>query len=120
MEDTLQIRDVTLTMYAGTLNKISEAIGGMSGLDKLAYDNEIQTALVKSVLKKYDEEGNEKGYLITPFTLSPEEFEKILDWGTEHFMVFTLKSSKRMVDKLKTMETEIKGAAKDLKLTQNG
>ena len=36
MEDTLQIRNVTLTMYAGTLNKISEAIGGMSGLDKLS------------------------------------------------------------------------------------
>ena len=120
MEDTLQIRNVTLTMYAGTLNKISEAIGGMSGLDKLAYSDEVKNKLVSTICKKYDEEGNEEGYLIAPFTLTPEEFEKILDWGTEHFMVFTLKSSKKMVDKLKTMETEIKGATKDLKPTQNG
>ena len=52
MEDTLQIRNVTLTMYAGTLNKISEAIGGMSGLDKLAYSDEVKNKLVSTICKK--------------------------------------------------------------------
>ena len=52
MEDTLQIRDVTLTMYAGTLNKISEAIGGMPGLDKLAYSDEVKNKLVSTICKK--------------------------------------------------------------------
>ena len=117
MEDTLQIRNVTLTMYAGTLNKISEAIGGMSGLDKLAYSDEVKNKLVSTICKKYDEEANEEGYLIAPFTLSADEYKKILEWGIEQFTVFTVNSSNEVIKILNQAYEKIQ---KDLKPTQNG
>ena len=117
MEDTLQIRNVTLTMYAGTLNKISEAIGGMSGLDKLAYSDEVKNKLVSTICKKYEEEGNEEGYLSAPFTLSADEYKKILEWGIEQFTVFTVNSSNEVIKILNQAYEKIQ---KDLKPTQNG
>ena len=117
MEDTLQIRNVTLTMYAGTLNKISEAIGGMSGLDKLAYSDEVKNKLVSTICKKYDEEGHEEGYLSAPFTLSADEYKKILEWGIEQFTVFTVNSSNEVIKILNQAYEKIQ---KDLKPTQNG
>lgn len=123
-EDTLTIKvnnqDVTITMFAGVLNKIGKAIGGPQGLDKIAFDSELQEKLVECVLTKYDENGNECGKYASQFSLSIEAFSDILSWGVEHYSLFIVKSSRNMLEKMSVLQHEMTEAEKTLKATNNG
>lgn len=108
LSDTLTVRNVTLTLYAGVIGKIDEAIGGFEKLDELPLNPNKQMSLVKAVLKKYDEEGNETGeYYLNPNQLSREEFETIYEWGLNHYQVFILSSSVKTMKILEKVRDEM-------------
>lgn len=112
LSDTLEVSGVTLTLYAGVIGKIDEAIGGFYNVDKLPMNTELQMKLVKSIVTKYDENGNACGVYLKPFELSPKDFQKIYEWGLKHYQVFILTSSINTVEMLKKLEEK----AKDLKM----
>lgn len=120
MEDTLTVGGKTLTMYAGVLGKIDEAIGGFDKLDEVATDKQLQKELVKAVVADYDEEGNVTGYKFNLFTMTPSDFNTVLQWGLEHYTVFTMESSTKVIEKLKTMEEKIVEFQKNSQPSQNG
>ena len=64
LSDVLTVNGITLTMYAGVIVKIDEAIGGFSKLDDLPVNPELQSKLVDAIVAKYDKDGNRDGYLI--------------------------------------------------------
>lgn len=112
--------EVTITMYAGVLSKIGKAIGGPDGLDKMAYDTEVQEKLVETVLTKYDDNGNPTGTYAPIFSLSVENFSEILSWGVEHYSFFIVNSSRNMLEKMSKLQKEIAEAEKTLIPTNNG
>lgn len=120
MEDILDIDGKTLTMYAGILTKIDEAIGGLDKLDELATNKKLQSEVVKAIVANYDEEGNVVDYKFNVFKMKPSDFDKILEWGTEHYTVFTMESSTKVIAKLKTMEQKINEFQKNSQPSQNG
>lgn len=102
-------KSYTLTMYAGILNKIAQATNGIDGLDLVSYDVQTQSKLVECVLTDYDDSGNSKGFILSPFKLSSNNFQKILSWGLEHYTVFIVNSSKssmEIMNKLKDTMTK--------------
>jgi hypothetical protein len=120
MEDTLTVAGETLTMYAGILGKIDEAIGGFDKLDEVATDKQLQTEVVKAVVANYDENGNVNGYKFNLFNMSPSDFDAVLQWGLEHYTVFTMESSTKIIQKLKAMEKKIVEFQKNSQSSQNG
>lgn len=124
LNDTLTFtengNEITITMYAGILSKIGKAIGGPDGLDKIAYDTEIQEKLVEAILTKYDPEGNACGKHTTLFSLSVDNFSEILSWGIEHYSFFIVNSSRNMLEKMSKLQKEIAEAEKTLIPTNNG
>ena len=120
MEDTLTVGGKTLTMYAGVLGKIDEAIGGFDKLDEVATDKKLQEDLVKAVIANYDENGNVTGYNFNLFAMAPSDFNAVLQWGLEHYTVFTMESSTKIIEKLKTMEKKIVEFQKNSQHSQNG
>lgn len=120
MEDTLEINGKSLTMYAGVLTKIDEAIGGINNMDELATSKDLQTKLVKTAIAEYNENGEVIGYKFDIFKMKPADFNKILEWGIEHYTVFTMESSTKVIEKLKTMEERITEFQKNSQASQNG
>ena len=124
LNDTLTFtengNEITITMYSGILSKIGKAIGGPDGLDKIAYDTEVQEKLVETILTKYDSEGNPCGKHTTLFSLSVENFSEILSWGVEHYSFFIVNSSRNMLEKMSKLQKEIAEAEKTLIPTNNG
>ena len=114
LSDTLTISGVTITMYAGIITKLSEIMKGFDGLDLIASDFKLQSDFVKILLTKYDDDGNPDGSYLNVFKLSPDEFNKVLSWGLEHYTVFISKSSMATIEKLKTMKETMDKAQKDL------
>ena len=107
LSDVLTVGDVTLTMYAGVIAKIDEAIGGFNSLDDLPVNTNLQSKLVEAVVTEYDENGNKKGYLLNPFTIKVEDFKKIYEWGLRHYEVFIVNSSTKTMQALKNIQTKI-------------
>ena len=107
LSDVLQIGDVTLTMYAGVIVKIDEAIGGFNSLDDLPVNPNLQSKMVRAIVTKYDENGNEDGFYMNPFTIKSEDFQKIYEWGLKHYEVFILKSSTKTMQMLKNLQSGI-------------
>jgi len=110
LSDVLTVNGITITMYAGTIVKIDEAIGGFSKLDDLPVNPELQSKLVDAIVAKYDEDGNRDGYLISPFTIKSADFQKIYEWGLKHYEVFILNSSTKTMKMLKNIQTGIMGS----------
>lgn len=107
LSDTLTVDGVTLTMYAGVIVKIDEAIGGFTSLDELPVNPTLQSKMVEAIVTKYDENGNKDGCFINPFKIKPEDFQKIYEWGLKHYEVFILKSSTKTMQMLKNIQTTI-------------
>ena len=107
LSDVLTVDNVTLTMYAGVIVKIDEAIGGFNKLDDLTVNLELQSKLVDAIVAKYDEDGNRDGYLISPFRIKSTDFQKIYEWGLRHYEVFILNSSTKTMKMLKNIQTAI-------------
>lgn len=107
LSDVLIVDGVTLTMYAGVVTKIDEAIGGFNSLDDLPVNTNLQSKLVEAVVTDYDENGNKKGYLLNPFTIKVEDFKKIYEWGLRHYEVFIVNSSTKTMQALKNIQTKI-------------
>ena len=107
LSDTLTVGDVTLTMYAGVVVKIDEAVGGFNSLDELTVNPAVQSKLVEAIVTKYDENGNKDGYYISPFKIGTNDFQKIYEWGLRHYEVFILKSSKKTLEMLKTIQENL-------------
>lgn len=107
-EDTITVQGKTFTMYAGVIGKIDEALGGFSGLDEITLDVKMQEKVVNAVLTEYDENGNPKkdGAKINVFSLTPEDFRRVVDWAIEHYTVFMSNSSAAMRKSLKKLMTE--------------
>lgn len=120
MNDVLEINGKTLTMYAGILGKIDEAIGGFEKLDALATNADLQLKLVKAVVANYNENGEIVDYKFDVFKLTPSDFNEILQWGVEHYTVFMMTSSTKVIEKLKRMETTLVEFQKNSKLSQIG
>ncbi len=114
LSDTITIANTNITMYAGVIEKLSEVMNGFDGLDLIAADIKLQNNFVKTLLTKYDEEGNPDGYYLNSFKLSPDDFAKLLAWGLEHYTVFISKSSVMTVEKLKTLKEKMDSAQKGL------
>ena len=108
LSDTLEVKGKTLTLYAGIIGKIDEAIGGFYNIDNLPMNTDLQMKLVKAVVAKYDENGNVCGSHLNAFELSSNDFQKIYEWGLKHYQGFILASSIKTVKMLKKMEKEIK------------
>lgn len=109
LSDILTIDGVTLTMYAGVVVKIDEAIGGFNSLDDLPVNPNLQSKMVEAIVSKYDENGNKEGYWINPFKIKPVDFQKIYEWGLKHYEVFILNSSTKTMEMLKNIQTTIMG-----------
>lgn len=109
LSDTLTVDGVTLTMYAGVIVKINDAIGGFESLDDLPINPDLQSKLVEAIVTKYDDEGNKSGYFINPFKIKSGDFQKIYEWGLKHYEVFILKSSTKTMKMLKNIQTTITG-----------
>lgn len=107
LSDVLTVDGVTLTMYAGVIVKIDEAIGGFDRLDTLTINPDVQSKLVKAVVTKYDENGNPEGYLINPFKIKADDFQRIYEWGLKHYEVFILKSSTETLKMLKKIHDQM-------------
>lgn len=114
LSDTITINNINITMYAGVIEKLSEVMNGFDGLDLIAADIKLQNNFVKILLTKYDDDGNPNGCYLNAFKLSPDEFNKVLSWGLEHYTVFISKSSMATIEKLKTMKETMDKAQKDL------
>lgn len=108
LSDVLQIGDKTLTMYAGVIVKIDEAIDGFDGLDDLTMNPRRQFELVKAVVTKYNEDGNPEGYIINPSNIKSDDFQKIYEWGLNHYQVFMLNSSTKTMKMLKNLQEKIR------------
>lgn len=108
LSDTLEVDGVTLTLYAGIIGKIDEAIGGFYNIDNLPMNTDLQMKLVKAVVSKYDENGNVCGSHLNAFELSSSDFQKIYEWGLKHYQVFILTSSIKTVEMLKKIEKKLK------------
>lgn len=120
MNDVLEVGGKTLTMYAGVLGKIDEAIGGFDRLDDLATNTDLQFKLVKAVVANYNDKGEFVDYKFNVFNITPKEFNEILQWGVEHYTVFMMTSSTKIVEKLKAMEAKLVEFQKSSKASQNG
>jgi len=107
LSDVLTVDGVTLTMYAGVIVKIDEAIGGFNSLDDLPVNTALQSKMVEAIVTNYDENGNKSGYLINPFKIKPEDFNKIYEWGLKHYEVFILNSSTKTIRMLKNLQNKI-------------
>lgn len=109
LSDILTVDGVTLTMYAGVIVKIDEAIGGFESLDELPVNPNLQSKMVEAIVTKYDENGNKDGYMINPFKIKSGDFQKIYEWGLKHYEVFILNSSTKTMKMLKNIQTTITG-----------
>lgn len=107
LSDTLTVGGVNLTMYAGVVVKIDEAVGGFNSLDELPVNPALQSKLVEAIVTKYDENGNKDGYYIQPFKIATSDFQKIYEWGLKHYEVFILKSSTKTLEMLTTIQGEL-------------
>lgn len=107
LPETITVSGKTLTMYAGILSKMEDVIGGFMNLDNLTTDKSLQIEFVKTIVSKYDENGNVIGSELNVFSLKPSDFDSILQWGLEHYTVFTAESSAKCLEKLKMMEKKV-------------
>lgn len=114
LKDTLEVDGKTLVMYAGILYKMDESIGGFMNLDDLTTNKSLQINFVKSILADYNENGDVTGYKLDVFKLKPKDFDDILQWGLDHYTVFTAESSAKTLKKLKMMEEKVAELQKSL------
>lgn len=106
-EDTIKIKDVEITMLAGTLNELGTLIG-LEKFGEIFSDFETKRKIAEILVRDRSCK-NEVKYLLDIDTLTPKEYEDLLSWGVEHYSNFIKNSSARMLTPIKAMEAEIKG-----------